>query len=163
VKRVISKPDQPGGPEDDTGRVAVRPPRAWSERELRLVDRLATVHEELDALHRERAALVAYVSRLHAGRVTAPDATGRRTVQVDTAVGRLSWRISPEDVDLVVEDGSGGRGGRAVGAGDRDTVTRLSFLHLHRRPNRPTRLAPRRRARGQHPDAAAPGALNPSE
>jgi hypothetical protein len=162
VKRVIDKPDQPGGPEGDTGRGPARPPRAWSERELRLVDRLAAVHEELDALHRERAALVGYVSRLHAGRVTAPDPTGRRTVQVDTAVGRLSWRISPEDADLVAEDGTDRRPAGARDR-DRDTVVRLAFLHLHRRPNRPTRLAPRRRTRGQHPDAAAPAALNPSE
>ncbi|MGX2996313.1 hypothetical protein JNUCC64_18885 [Streptomyces sp. JNUCC 64] len=114
----------------------------WSERELRLVERLAAVHEELDALHKERAALVAYVSRLHAGRVSAPDPAGVRTVRIDTAAGRLTWRIAPDDADLVTEDGGaggdGGDGERPAARGD--TVTRLSFLHLHRRPNRPVRL-----------------------
>ncbi|MFJ4770457.1 hypothetical protein ACIP88_15255 [Streptomyces uncialis] len=131
---------------------AARTERVWSERELRLVDRLATVHGELDELHKERAALIAYVSRLHAGCVSAPDPAGRRTVHVDTAVGRLSWRIAADDAELV-SDPEPGAGGRTAGAAGtrRDTVTRLAFLHLHRRPNRPARLD-----RGASPATGAP-------
>ncbi|WP_445402373.1 hypothetical protein ACSMX9_12405 [Streptomyces sp. LE64] len=136
---------EPAGPPEPPG--PDRAPGGWSERELRLVERLAVVHERLAGLHEERAALVAYVSRLHAGRIGPPDATGGRTVHVDTAVGRLSWRIAADEAELLAEDGSGARGG-AEGHGRpttaresrRDTVTRLAFLHLHRRPNRPVRL-----------------------
>jgi hypothetical protein len=107
------------------------------------------VHAELDAAQRERAGLIAYVLRLHAGSVGVPGPDGWSPVHVDTAAGRLTWRVAPEDADLFQEQEAGVRGpGRArslpVGtAGDRErsveTLTRLSFLHLHRRPNRPTR------------------------
>ncbi|MFJ6568879.1 hypothetical protein ACIQNU_15775 [Streptomyces sp. NPDC091292] len=129
MKRVIIKNGKPG---------SSGPHGAWTDRELRLVDRLATVHEELDTLNKERAALIAYVSRLHAGCVTAPDPGGWRVVHVDTAAGKLSWRIAPEEADLI---GDTEPRPVAVGARSRyrDTVTRLSFLHLHRRPNRPAR------------------------
>ncbi|MYX23083.1 hypothetical protein, partial [Streptomyces sp. SID8380] len=123
--------------------------RSWSARELRLVDRLAEVHAELDAAQRERAGLIAYVLRLHAGSVGAPGPDGWSPVHVDTAAGRLTWRVAPEDADLFQEQEAAVRArGRTrtlpVGtAGDRErsveTLTRLSFLHLHRRPNRPTR------------------------
>ncbi|WP_037869555.1 hypothetical protein [Streptomyces sp. SPB074] len=125
--------------------------RSWSARELRLVDRLAEVHAELDAAQRERAGLIAYVLRLHAGSVGAPGPDGWSPVHVDTAAGRLTWRVAPEDADLFQEQEAAVRArGRTrslpVGtAGDRErsveTLTRLSFLHLHRRPNRPTRTS----------------------
>ncbi|MGE9695131.1 hypothetical protein ACQKFA_15315 [Streptomyces sp. CH6] len=123
--------------------------RSWTARELRLVDRLAEVHAELDAAQRERAGLIAYVLRLHAGSVGAPGPDGWSPVHVDTAAGRLTWRVAPEDADLFQEQEAavparGRTRSLPVGtAGDRErsveTLTRLSFLHLHRRPNRPTR------------------------
>ncbi|MER7001124.1 hypothetical protein [Streptomyces sp. NPDC000410] len=101
-------------------------PRSWNERELRLIDRLAVVHHKLDSANRERAALIAYISRLHAGRMTPPDPAGGVAVHVDTAAGQLSWRVDAEDTHLLAEPDS-----------SVETLTRLSFLHLHRRPNRP--------------------------
>ncbi|MFD9793429.1 hypothetical protein ACFWXK_21055 [Streptomyces sp. NPDC059070] len=108
----------------------------WSDRELRLVDRLAALHHQLDALHQERAALISYVARLHGGDITS-ERTGWSLVHVHTAAGRLSWRVAPDDWDLFA-----GLGDRPPAAGpDRprtgETNTRLSFLHLHRRPNMP--------------------------
>lgn len=130
-------------------RAGGRRSRSWSERELRLVDRLAELHAELDSVQRDRAGLIAYVLRLHAGSVAAPDAEGWSAVHVDTAAGRLSWRVAPEDADLFQESEAAEATGGAAKAlpegrgGDRErsveTLTRLSFLHLHRRPNRPAR------------------------
>ncbi|OON75362.1 hypothetical protein [Streptomyces tsukubensis] len=124
--------------------VRERKPRVWSERELRLVDRLAELHEELDAARRDRAGLIAYVLRLHAGSVGPPDAAGWSAVNVDTAAGRLSWRVAPEDAHFFREADGGRRPVATKGPrGSREqfveTLTRLSFLHLHRRPNLPTR------------------------
>lgn len=111
------------------------PSTSWSERELRLVERLATVHQELDLVRRERAALVSYVWRVHGGSVGRPDGAGGRAVHIDTAAGSLSWRIDAEDTDLLAESGGPAPGPAGTAA---ETLTRLSFLHLHRRPNRPT-------------------------
>lgn len=112
----------------------------WSERELRLVERLAALHHQLDALHQERAALISYVARLHGGDVTA-ERTGWSLVHVHTAAGRLSWRVAPDDWHLFAGLGEG-----PAAPADRapahlrtaETNTRLSFLHLHRRPNMST-------------------------
>ncbi|MEV5979755.1 hypothetical protein [Streptomyces sp. NPDC052114] len=122
-------------------RCETSPPRAdassqWSERELRLVERLATVHHELGRLRRERTALVSYVWRLHGGSVGLPGPDGGRMVHVDTAAGSLSWHVDAEDTDLLYE--SGRRTPSSAGE-TAETLTRLSFLHLHRRPNLPTR------------------------
>ncbi|MFE9251108.1 hypothetical protein [Streptomyces sp. NPDC007088] len=114
------------------------------------MDRLAELHAELDSVQRDRAGLIAYVLRLHAGSVAAPDARGWSAVHVDTAAGRLSWRVAPEDADLFQES-EPERGApkpltAATGAGREqsvETLTRLSFLHLHRRPNRPERTGRR--------------------
>ncbi|MEU1075238.1 MULTISPECIES: hypothetical protein [unclassified Streptomyces] len=110
----------------------------WSERELRLVDRLAALHHQLDALHQERAALISYVARLHGGDVTA-ERTGWSLVHVHTAAGRLSWRVAPDDWHLFA--GLGEQPAAPSPSGpphlrSAETNTRLSFLHLHRRPNR---------------------------
>ncbi|GAA0616700.1 hypothetical protein [Streptomyces crystallinus] len=112
----------------------------WSERELRLVDRLAALHHQLDALHQERAALISYVARLHGGDVTA-ERTGWSLVHVHTAAGRLSWRVAPDDWHLFA--GLGERTPAPAPAPPShlrtaETNTRLSFLHLHRRPNMST-------------------------
>ncbi|MEU1118827.1 MULTISPECIES: hypothetical protein [unclassified Streptomyces] len=118
---------------------------SWSDRELRLVERLATVHQELARVRRDRAALVSYVWRLHGGSLGAPDPAGGRAVQVDTAAGSLSWRIDAEDTDLLAESGGRAPGPAATTA---ETLTRLSFLHLHRRANRPTRYTRNTRTAG---------------
>ncbi|MBD0744964.1 hypothetical protein [Streptomyces sp. CBMA152] len=101
------------------------------------MDRLAALHTQLDALHQERAALISYVARLHGGDVTS-ERTGWSLVHVHTAAGRLSWRVAPDDWHLFA-----GLGDRPAPApADKlphlrtaETNTRLSFLHLHRRPN----------------------------
>ncbi|WP_331723580.1 MULTISPECIES: hypothetical protein [unclassified Streptomyces] len=112
----------------------------WSDRELRLVERLAALHHQLDALHQERAALISYVARLHGGDVTA-ERTGWSLVHVHTAAGRLSWRVAPDDWHLFAGLGEGPAAPADCAPPHlrtAETNTRLSFLHLHRRPNMST-------------------------
>ncbi|MBO1337409.1 hypothetical protein [Streptomyces sp. VRA16 Mangrove soil] len=112
--------------------------QAWREGDLRLVDRFAELQEEIVTLKKERAALVAYVFRLHAGRISPPDGLGRRVVCVDTAAGELNWSLDAEEAALMIDSGDAERGSGRRDASV-DTLLRLSFLHLHRRPNRPYR------------------------
>lgn len=67
-----------------------------------LYQRVQQAEAERDAVYRERAHLVAYLTALHPSHIgpTDPAAPDWLVVIVETEAGQMSWHIAPRDAEL---------------------------------------------------------------